>query len=291
MRLLGIDLGGTNIRAGIVEGGTVTDVVAERLDSSASELDVCEQVYRVAQRAMHGNVAAIGIGVPSVVDVERGIVYNVQNIPSWKAVPLQERMHQRFGVPVHINNDANCFVAGERAFGQGKGYRNIVGLILGTGFGAGLVLDGKLFTGANSGAGEFGMIPYKDANLEAYCSGQFFPRCCGADGEEIARRAGRGDAEALRAFEEFGGHVGHALSLIVLAIDPEVIILGGSVSRSYPFFQSSLWSVLRTFPYPGTIAHLKIFPSQLQHAGILGAAALYYESQQGRVTIPERPAP
>ncbi len=287
MKLLGIDLGGTNIRAGVVEGGTVRGVVSERITSTASELEVCDQVYDVVQRSLEAGVTAMGIGVPSVVDVKRGIVYNVQNIPSWKQVPIKERLEQRFGIPVHVNNDANCFVVGERTFGQGRGYRDIVGLILGTGLGAGLVLDGKLYPGANAGAGEFGMLPYRGDILESFCSGQFFRRRCGEDGEVLARRVGEGDEEALRVFEEFGTHVGRAISMIVLTIDPEIIILGGSVSRSYSFFQSSVWSILRSFPYPETIARLKVVPSNLEHAGILGAAALYYESQSGVTTVPE----
>src|SRR5690606_24955530 len=112
--------------------------------------------------------------VPSVVDVDKGIVYDVQNIPSWKEVPLKAIMEERYGVPVQVNNDANCFALGEKYFGQGRDSKAFIGLTLGTGLGAGIILNDKLYAGPNCGAGEFGMVPYLDYHYEYYASGQFF---------------------------------------------------------------------------------------------------------------------
>lgn len=284
MKLVGIDLGGTNVRAGVVDGDHVSGVRAERLLQGASELDVCEQIYAVTDGLTKSDISAIGVGVPSVVDVERGIVYNVQNIPSWKAVPLKERLEQRYGIPVHVNNDANCFAAGEKYFGKGRGRKNVVGLILGTGVGAGLILNHRLYEGTNCGAGEFGMIPYRDSILEAYAGGQFFPRRFQSSGEELALLARGGDPHASHAFEEFGEHVGRAIEIILFSVDPDIVVLGGSVSRSFPLFEKSMWSTLKAFPYPAALQRLEIIPSALEHSAILGAAALYYDSVAGQPT-------
>ncbi len=103
------------------------------------------------------------IGVPIVVDCEHGIVYVVQNIPSWKEVHLKEQLESEFHLPVHVNNDANCFALGECHFGKARGYRHIVGLTLGTGLGAGSSSTAKLYNGSNCGRrAKFGTIPYKD---------------------------------------------------------------------------------------------------------------------------------
>ncbi len=286
MKLIGIDLGGTNLRVGLLDGEAISTVIAEPINAAASENEIFDRIYSITDRVVTKDVTAIGIGVPSIVDVERGMVYNVQNIPSWKAVPLRERMEGRYNVPVLVNNDANCFVAAERRFGQGKHFRNVVGLILGTGVGAGLVLNGSLYAGSHFGAGEFGMIPYNGRILEAFSGGQFFLRKFHVRGEELARWAKSGDPMALSAFREFGEHVGHALTVILLALDPEIVILGGSVSKSFGLFERSMRSVLQRFPHPGTIEKLLIVPSTLDHAGILGAAALYYESPPARLQFP-----
>ncbi len=277
MKLLGVDLGGTNVRVGMVEDGRIGQVVTTVLDTQRSESEICEQLYKVIDQFVGKSIAGIGIGVPSVVDVERGIVYEVQNIPSWKKVPLKGRMEDRYRIPVYVNNDANCFAAGEKFFGKGQGYNDIVGLIIGTGLGAGLIVNDILYTGANCGAGEFGMIPYKDSIFESYCSGQFFKREYKMTGEQLSILARKGNQEALKIFTEFGVHLGRVLEVILLTIDPEIIILGGSVSKSFEFFKDSMWATIRSFPYSRTIEKIIIEATEIEHIAILGAAALYYD--------------
>ena len=123
---------------------------------------------------MSDHIKAIGIGVPSVVDTHTGIVYDVQNIPSWKEVAIAQKMQELYKLPVLVNNDANCFALGEYHFGKGKGTKSMVGVTIGTGIGAGIIINGKLYCGPNCGAGEFGMIGYLDKVVEYYASGQFF---------------------------------------------------------------------------------------------------------------------
>lgn len=118
-------------------------------------------------------VAGIGVGVPSVVDSEEGIVYNVANIPSWAEVPLKRLLQERFSVPVYINNDSNCFALGVKLFGEGRKYRNLVGMTIGTGVGTGIIINGELYSGQNTGAGEIGSLPYLSHDFEHYCSSGF----------------------------------------------------------------------------------------------------------------------
>ena len=124
--------------------------------------------------------------------LKRGVVYDVQNIPSFKEVDLKRILEEEFKIPTYINNDANCFIVGEKYFGAGRDYKNIVGLIIGTGLGAGLYTNGKLYCGTNCGAGEFGMLPYKDGIYEDYCSGKYFSNGLKTTGKEIFYRAEKG---------------------------------------------------------------------------------------------------
>ncbi|RPJ00342.1 MAG: ROK family protein, partial [Candidatus Aminicenantes bacterium] len=224
------------------------------------------------------DVAGIGAGVPSIIDLKAGVVYDVQNIPSWKKVPLKALLEERYRLPVYVNNDANCFAAGEKHFGKLGPYDSAVGLIVGTGLGAGIIANGRLYSGINCGAGEFGMLPYLDRNFEAYASGQFFRRLHGTSGRETSERAGRGDGKALETFAEFGRHLGEAVKAICYAVDPEIILLGGSVSKSYRFFQAALWETFQGYAYSLAKERLKIEVSETENIAILGAAALYFDA-------------
>jgi len=281
MAIIGVDLGGTKIGIGRVENGRIVQHVSSVVSPQGSEEEVIEEVGGAIARVIDPGVAGIGVGVPSVVDVEKGIVYDVQNIPSWKEVPLKEILEKRFGRPVYVNNDANCFAVGEKHFGRGRKFSHLVGLIIGTGLGAGIILNSRLYSGPNCGAGEFGMIPYKDSILEHYCSGQYFTRAQGIRGEDFFARASRGDREALAIFERFGCYLGDALMIIMLAVDPEAIILGGSVSRAFSFFEKAMGEAMRSFPYRKTLERIVIETSDQPEIAILGAAALYYDARQG----------
>jgi len=279
--VVGIDLGGTNVRAGLVRGGKLVRVVAAKIDARAPVDGVLERIFSVVEPIVVGpgpRVAAIGAGVPSVIDVERGIVYDVQNIPSWKEVPLKARLEDRFGLPVTINNDANCFALAEWRFGRARGRRHAVGLIIGTGLGAGIIADGRLVSGAHCGAGEFGMLPYLDRNFEYYACGQFFEHVHGTTGEGAARRAARGDRAARRMFAELGAHLGETVKAVCYACDPEIIVLGGSVSKSYRWFAPALRARFRTFAYAPIVRDLEIAVSNLAQPGVLGAAGLALEA-------------
>ncbi len=277
--IIGVDLGGTNVRAGKVSNNEIIDIYSQQINSSETKEFVVNQVIVSIEKVFDESVDGIGIGVPSIVDVEKGIIYDVQNIPSWDEVNLKEILETKFNVPVYINNDANCFVVGEKYFGVGQKYKSIVGLIMGTGLGAAYYYHGSLFMGANCGAGELGMVQYKDSTYENYCSGQYFKNYYNIQGNELLELAEKGDKTALEIFSEFGIHVGDAITTIIYMLDPEVIIFGGSVSRSFKYFENSMLSKLKKIPYTSSVKNLKIEVSTLPQVAVLGAAALYYESK------------
>ncbi|HVV55387.1 MAG TPA: ROK family protein [Mucilaginibacter sp.] len=278
-KVIGIDLGATNIRGAVVENEKLSEIISRRIHKKGTKEQVLGDVYSLIDALIDKDVKAIGIGVPSVVDVKNGIVYDVVHIPSWKEVHLKELLEKRYSIPVFVNNDANCFALGEHYFGKGKGIPDMIGLTIGTGLGAGVIINGHLYAGKNCGAGEFGMVDYLEHNYEFYASGSFFQNVHGINGEDVFNRAKSGDKEALKLYEELGTHLGNAIKLIMYTYDTGLIILGGSVQLAFSLFEKTMWESIRTFGFPQSIDGLEIKTSALENSGILGAAALYYDAQ------------
>ena len=276
--ILGIDMGGTNIRGGLVNENALHGILSRRVNSMGSVGEVLDQLFSLTDELINNSVTSIGIGVPGLVNVEEQLVYDVVYIPSWKEVPLQKYMEDRYQVPVYINNDANCFALGEYYFGKGKGCHSMIGLTLGTGLGAGIIINKKLYEGKNGGAGEFGMINYLDQSIEYYASGQFFQNVYQVDGEQVFKKALAGDAEAIGMYAEMGTHLGNAVKTILYTYDTDLIIMGGSVRKAFPYYSENMWKRIHTLVYARSAERLQIKLSELEHAGILGAAALYFDS-------------
>ncbi|MGZ5135276.1 MAG: ROK family protein [Flavitalea sp.] len=275
--ILGIDLGGTNLRGGLVKENILTGIISQRIESSNTAEEMLHVLYKFTDGLINSSVKAIGIGVPGLTD--NGIVYDVMNIPSWKEIALQSFMQERYNVPVFINNDANCFALGEFYFGKGQGNDSLVGLTIGTGLGSGIIINKKLHTGNHCGAGEFGMIPYLDQCYEYYASGQFFQNVYGENGEDIFKRATQSDTTALNMYEDMGSHLGNAIKTILFALDINLIVLGGSVRKAFPYFSKPMWQSIQSFPFKRTVEGLRIEVSELENSGILGAAALYFDRE------------
>jgi glucokinase len=278
MGILGIDVGGTNIRVGLVENNSLVRIEKQKIKADGTEDEIINQIQLLIEKFSIEKIEGIGIGVPGVVEIEKGIVYDVQNIPSWKEVYLKEKLENKYQLPVYVNNDANCFTIGEKQFGCVKEFKNIVGLAIGTGLGAGLIINNHLYNGKNCGAGEFGMIPFKEHNYEYYCSGQFFKNEYGLTGKEVTEKAELGDKKALEIFSQFGSNLGEAIKMIMFAVDPEVIVLGGSISNSFKFFKDAMWNSIKKFPYGKAAENIKIKVSETKYMAVLGAAALYFDA-------------
>ena len=269
---IGLDLGGTNFRAGLVD---TDQLVSKEVIPCprGSEKEVNDALLSLVDKMMTDEVTSIGVGVPSVVDRERGIVYNAANIPSWKEVHLKKIMEDAFHRPVFVNNDANCFTLGVHVFGEGRGYKDMVGLTIGTGVGAGLIINGRLYNGHNTGAGEIGSLPFKEKDYEYYCASRFF-HDYNTTGKALAEEARQGNEQALDIWRIFGDNMGSLMLAIMYAFDPEAIILGGGITDAFDLFKDQMYNRLGEFPYPESVSRLHIAPSHLNDAGLLGAAML-----------------
>jgi glucokinase len=271
---IGVDIGGTNIRAGIELGGAITRQHHLLLQDKESLSSTLSQLMELIRPLTKFPVKGIGIGVPSVVNVDKGIVYNVMNIPSWEEVALRDIIQSEFNLPVSINNDVNCFTLGEHRFGLAQQYRSVVGLAIGTGLGSGIIIDNHLYTGNNCGAGEIGLLPYKDSILENYVCNRFFKNTLQVDAHIAYQSALNGDKTAIETWHAFGIHLGSVIKTVMYTYDPEAIVIGGSIAKAYQFFKVSMFESLHDFAYPDSINRLTIMLSENQNIALLGAAAL-----------------
>jgi glucokinase len=278
--VIGIDMGGTNVRAGIVCENELTRIISKRINSRGTTDEVLQQLFSLTDELMNDDIQSVGIGVPGLVNTEEQMVYDVVYIPAWKKIPLQKLMQERYNIPVYVENDANCFALGEYYFGKGQGYPSMIGLTLGTGLGSGLIINKKLYAGKNGGAGEFGMIDYLDKTVEYYASGQFFENVYKINGEAVFKNAQEGNTDAIKMYEEMGTHLGNAIKIMLYALDVELIVIGGSVSHAFPYFSANMWQQIKTFGFQKAVQHLKIEVSELTNSGILGAAALSYDMNE-----------
>jgi len=277
MKLIGVDLGGTKITAALIEDQKITKQYTCPTPFDQEKLVVVDAISKAISQVYAPDILGIGIGVPGPVDLENNLVLDVTNIPSWDVVPLKQLLEDRFPKPVFVNNDANCFALGEKHFGKGKPYRNFVGVTIGTGMGAGIIINNHLYSGQLCGAGEFGNVYYLDSNIENYCSGMFF-RNRNLSGSEQAEKAKAGDIHAQKLFDELGVHIAHGLGNILFALAPEAIILGGSVSQSFPLFEKSMRKTFEYFPYQRIYRDLKIEVSDDANMAVLGASSLVIDS-------------
>jgi len=278
VNLIGIDIGGTKINACRIESNKIANQVLVQTPAKEPEEVVLKSLSDSVEKLINKDVKGIGVGVPGMVDPEHGIVKQVQNIPSWKEVPLKKYLENKFQIPVFVNNDANCFAAGEKYFGYGKKFHHFLGITLGTGLGGGIIIHDSLYNGLSTGAGEVGYLPYKDSIFEHYCSSQFFSHFYQTTGLAVHKRVIQGDKDAQKIMDEFGFHLGELIKNICTILAPEAIIFGGSISKSFHSFEKSMMENVQTFSFPSVIKNLKIIPSNINDIAVLGAAALYYDS-------------
>ena len=271
--VVGIDIGGTKIAAGLIRNGEI--LLRETVSTPVTHRkDIIEAIYYVIKNVSDKHITGIGIGVPGLVDTKSGVAFDIKNIPALTGLSLKHLLEDYWETPVFVNNDANCFTLGAKHFGKGRKYQNLIGLTLGTGLGGGIVVNEKLYEGVGCGAGEFGFLPYEDGILEHYCSGQFFQRQYNITGKEAAGLALQDDENALEMFRRFGLHLGKAIKIAAHVFAPEAIVLGGSISRSFPFFEQSMWNEIKNFPYNHVLDSLDVLPLGNSDISLIGAASL-----------------
>jgi glucokinase len=275
--VIGVIFGGKHLCAARIENGVIADIIHREVNNREAEEVILSEIIHTINSVYTDSVAGIGVGVPSLVDVKHGIVINPTNIPSWHKVHLKDILEEQFNVPVYINNDANCFALGEKYFGVAKDYESIAGITIATGFGVGIIINGKLYSGRNAGAGEFCSIPYRDHDYEYYCSTKYFEEKYGLKNEILLARAKKKDKIALAIYELFGMDLGNAIKTIMYALDPDAIVIGGIMAEAYDFYKEAMLKTVNSFIYKGTVKNIKIFKSTEANIPVYGAAALCFE--------------
>ena len=304
---IGVDVGGTTVAAGLVtaDGQVLEHVQAPthaRGPGSALET-IGEVLDRLRDRARARGVAVsgVGVGIPGTVDAERGVVgVDVNYVPELAGAPLAERLGARVDAPVFVDNDVNALVLAEWAWGAGRGARSLVMLALGTGVGGGIVLDGRLQRGAAGSAGELGHVPIAFDGPPCICGGR---GCLKAfvSGTDIARRAedrlGRpvgaaevfqlaaaGEAEAAAIVDEVCRALGAGLAVIVNGLNPERVLLAGSVATSLRPLEARIRASLADYAFAAAIAATRLEILSLdKDATVRGGAALVrYETDRRR---------
>src|ERR671923_1137084 len=248
-RVIGVDLGGTKILAGVVD----RDGSVERRHEWPTPLDSQETLLQGLARAVDGvrdeDVAAIGVGIPSTIDQRSGRAVTSVNIPL-ADLDLRAWMRDRFGLPVGIDNDANAATLAEWAHGAGRGARHMIMLTLGTGIGGGLILDGKPYRGAIGAGAELGHMvidvdgpPCQGAcpghgHLEALASGHAATEAAheafgpAADAHRLVRLANEGDRTAIDILTNLGRNLGAGIATLVNVFNPELVVVGGGFSAA-----------------------------------------------------------
>lgn len=267
---IAVDLGGTNIRVALVSGSGIKAKIRIATEARKGFTVSYGNLVETIRSLFGHHIKSINVGAPAPMDCEKGMLLGPKNLPGWEKVPLREMLERKFNVPCHVNNDANCFALGEALHGAGKMHHTVAGIILGTGLGMGFVLNKDIVVGNSSAAGEIGRIPYLKGELEDCCSSHFFRE----SPKKLEDAALKGDRKARAVYAQFGKNVGVMLSIVVNTFDPEIIILGGGLSRAFPLFRESMLSELKKRIYPLSYSKLKIVKSELEDAALLGAAAL-----------------
>ncbi len=292
---IGIDLGGTKIGAGVVdEAGRLAGALVHRPTGAERPAAlIVEDIVRAVREAAAvagvslDQVAGVGVGAPGPLDLATGTVLTPPNLPSLHHFPLAAALQERLQRPVSLNNDGNCFALAEALYGAGSGCGIVCGVTLGTGFGGGIVIDGKVLNGATGTAAELWKCPFKDGRFEDYGSSRgvaaAYLRLTGAglSPAEVFARAQRGEAQALRAWEEYGADLGVILSYLVNTLDPDMVVVGGSVSEGWQFFYKHLLHALRQHINPLPAEHVQVRRAALGNvAGTVGAAALVWQTEE-----------
>jgi len=278
---IGIDIGGTKttVCAGD-ESGKILKKTTFPTDCALKT--ALENIFRETGTliAEYGreSIPAIGVSCGGPLDSEKGVILSPPNLPEWVDVKIIEILEEKFSLPAYIENDANACAMAEWYYGAGRGCRNMIFLTFGTGLGAGLILDGKLYRGANGQAGEAGHIRMTDSgplgygkkgSLEGWCSGGGLSAAYfdlygeKISGREVCIRAEHGDKKALNVIEQSASVLGRFLAMIIDIINPDRIIIGSIFARSEALFRNHIEEIIRLEALPLCAGACSVKPAAL----------------------------
>ncbi len=300
--LAGIDIGGTKCAVVLGDGGRI---VKQTVFQTAGYSETMTRIFHELEKL--GQFEAIGISCGGPVDVRQGVIQSPPNLPGWENVPIVSILEKQFGVPASLQNDANACAIAEWRFGAGQGTKNLIFLTFGTGLGAGLILEGKLYCGTNGMAGEIGHIRIADTgpvgfgkagSLEGFCSGGGIAQlgrmraleqfqagktvsfCKDGDLEAITAKsigacAEGGNEDAAEIYAESGRMLGLGLSILIDILNPEKIIVGSVYARSEKLLEDEMNRVIAREALERSRAVCEVVPAALgDELGSIAALAV-----------------
>ena len=295
-RLIGVDIGGTKIAVSLGELHNDTLLIREREAFATADCptpqDALDRIAALIRLLCpDGATVAIGISCGGPLDSGRGLILSPPNLPGWDHVPVTAYFQEQFGVPVYLQNDANACAIAEWRFGAGRGTQHMAFLTCGTGLGAGLILDGRLFTGASGMAGEaghirlehFGPVGYgKAGSFEGFCSGggiaqlanQAVMEACQRgerisladtprDAKSVFALAREGDPQCLAIVDTVARSLGRGLAVLIDIINPEAIVAGGIYARNADLLYSAAWQAAEAEALPAAWRACRLLPAEL----------------------------
>ncbi len=300
MYILGFDIGGTKcaVNTALWDGERVTLLKKEKCptDLSISPEEMIDKLIKMAEGILDGKPDSIGISSGGPLDSERGVILGPPNLPGWGRVEIKRQIEEHFGVSSHLENDANACAVAEWKFGAGRGTRNMVFLTFGTGLGAGLILDGRLYRGTNGNAGEVGHIRLapdgpvgfgKAGSFEGFASGGGIAKLAwskaretaqegvipsyyheGMDESEVtagsvAKSAFDGDETAREVYRISGEKLGRGLSVLIDILNPERIVIGSVFARSGELLREAMEKELEAEALAPSLEVCKVVPAEL----------------------------
>jgi glucokinase len=298
---LGIDIGGT--KCAVIAGTEDMKILEKRSFPTETQKGpdysinlLLENADKITKKIGLPGLQSIGISCGGPLDSKKGLVQSPPNLPGWDNIPIVQLFTDKFHVPVYLQNDANACALAEWKFGAGKGTDNMIFLTFGTGMGAGIIIDGKLYSGTNDLAGEVGHIRLADDGPEAYGKKGSFEGFCSGTGiariakettvnkltagevvsfcsnisdiesitaKDIAEAASLGDKTAIEIFEISGKRLGQGLSILIDILNPQCIVIGSIYARCTQFIEPSCMKIIEQEALEPSRRVCKVVPAAL----------------------------
>ena len=301
--IIGIDVGGTKMAVTLADFDA--NFLAKEQFATAetkSPRETVEKTFGIIKKILEekklsvSDVSGIGISCGGPLDDKRGVILSPPNLPGWDEVPITKWYEDEFKIPAYLKNDADACAIAEWKFGAGRGCENMVFLTFGTGLGAGLILNGKLYTGTANFAGEIGHVRLekhgpvgygKSGSAEGFCSGNGIAQLAKTrvleqlqsgkttvlaantsdaakiTAKDVSIAATNGDELSLSIFAEVGEQFGRVLAVLADVLNPELVVAGGVYMRAHQFMDDAMWRAIRREALPGTAQALHVLPSLL----------------------------
>ena len=269
---IGIDIGGT--KCAVVRGRGRNIEKKLRFETTSPD-ETLGRIMDAAGELMTKEVEGIGVSCGGPLDSKKGIIQSPPNLPGWDEIHITDMLKEKFGVGAYLCNDADACALAEWRYGAGEGTRSMIFLTFGTGLGAGLILDGRLYSGACGMAGEIGHVslyePTPDAHIgynkrgavEGYCSGGGIAQYGKGSARELGIRAESGDPEAIAVYRRVGEDLGKTAAILVDILNPEAIVIGSIYARSREFIEPSMLETLERLALPQSVRACRILPAAL----------------------------